>query len=369
MILLNDFKRQWAETGADVLKATERVGESAWYILGQCVREFEQSLSEYWGVQYAIGVASGLDAIELSLRALGCGPGDFVLTSPISAFATPLAIVKLGAVPVFADCDSNGLVDLDACRQLLQARPDIRYFVPVHLFGHALNLSQLRELRDEFGLRIVEDCAQSIGAKYDGVPTGSVGQFAATSFYPTKNLGALGDGGAVLTHTEENAEIIRQLRDYGQTAKYRHEIVGYNSRLDELHAAILNYAFLPRLATATEARQRIARSYLQQISSDALRIPHPPAHSDSCWHLFPVQVKPERKPEAIAHFKSRNIMVGEHYPLALIEQKALSSFMREVGSTCLRAREFCHGEISLPIHPYLNEEETATVIEACNAWH
>src|SRR5690242_20503979 len=183
MILLNDFKRQWQETRSDVLDAVETVGASGWYILGREVTEFEQALAAYWGIPHAIGVASGLDAIELSLRALGCGPGDRVLTSPISAFATALAILKVGARPVFADCDSRGLIDLDACREILAAHPEIRYFVPVHLYGHSLDLAVLRDLRDRFDLRMVEDCAQSIGATCGGAPTGSVGQFAATSFY------------------------------------------------------------------------------------------------------------------------------------------------------------------------------------------
>ena len=365
MILLNDFKRQWAETGADVMKAVEAVGAGGWYILGQSVKSFEAALSVYWGLPHAIGVASGLDAIELSLRALGCGPGDFVLTSPISAFATPLAIVKTGATPVFADCDAYGLIDLDDCRDVLEKRPEIRYMAPVHLFGHSLDLDKLAALRDRFQLGIVEDCAQSIGAMWKGVHTGSIGQFAATSFYPTKNLGALGDGGAVLTHTEENAALIRRFRDYGQSSKYVHDVIGYNSRLDELQAAILDIAFLPRLAGWIEARRRIARTYLDGIASPALRPAGTPEGSDSCWHLFPILVDPNRKSEAMAYFKSNGIAVAEHYPMALVEQKALSTFALP---QCPRAKEFCRSEISLPIHPYLTEDEVGAVVQACNGW-
>ena len=367
MIQLNDFKRQWAETSQEVLQAVEEVGTSAWYILGKNVADFETALAAYWNLPYAVGVASGLDAIELSLRALGCGAGDFVLTSPISAFATPLAIIKLGATPVFADCDDRGLIDLDACRQLLQKRPDIRYFVPVHLYGHSLDLDQLRAIAQEFGLRVVEDCAQSIGATYKGAATGSVGDFAATSFYPTKNLGALGDGGAVLTHDPELAQRIRELRDYGQSSKYRHDVLGYNSRLDELQAAILNKAFLPRLPQWIEARRNIARRYLEGIRNPALEIPGPPPNSNSCWHLFPVFVEEQRKAEAIAYFKGCGIGVGEHYPLALLEQKALD-FLREQLPACPHAEDVCHREISLPIHPYLTDDEVSSVIDACNQW-
>jgi dTDP-4-amino-4,6-dideoxygalactose transaminase len=270
VILLNDFKRQWADTGPDVMRAVECVGASGWYILGAWVKEFETSLAEYWKIPFAVGVASGLDAIELSLRALGCGAGDYALTSPISAFATPLAILKTRAIPIFVDCDAQGLIDLSECRKVLAARPEIRYFVPVHLFGHSLDLNELRSLRDEFDLGMVEDCAQSIGANGKTGPTGSVGQFAATSFYPTKNLGALGDGGAILTGTEERAAKVSCLRDYGQTSKYVHSVLGFNSRLDELQAAILQTAYLPRLEGWVECRRLVATAYRTGISSPAI---------------------------------------------------------------------------------------------------
>ena len=368
MILLNDFKRQWAETGPDVLKAVECVGTSGWYILGTQVKEFELALAGVWGIQEAIGVASGLDAIEMSLRTLGCGSGCYVLTSPVSAFATPLAILKTGATPVFADCDSHGLIDLAECRRVLKERREIRYFVPVHLYGQSLDLAELKSLRDDFDLGVVEDCAQSIGATYNSEVTGSVGQFAATSFYPTKNLGALGDGGAILTHTEDHARQVRCLRDYGQSSRYRHEVVGYNSRLDELQAAIMRTAFLPRLAAWTERRREIARAYLAGIDSPAISVVNPPAGSDSSRHLFPTLVEPGRKNAAIAHFKERGILVAEHYPLALIEQPALAPIRARCGSDCPRAIDFCRREISLPIHPYLTDEEVGEVIRACNEW-
>ena len=350
------------------MKAVECVGASGWYILGAQVKEFENNLAESWGLRHCIGVASGLDAIELSLRALGCGPGDFVLTSPISAFATPLAILKTGAIPVFADCDASGLIDLEECRRILEARPEVRYFVPVHLFGHCLDLAEIRSLRDKFNLSIVEDCAQSVGARHSGEHCGAAGQTAATSFYPTKNLGALGDGGAVLTSSAELDTQIRQLRDYGQTSKYHHEVCGYNSRLDELHAAILQSVFLPRLAQWTNARRRIAQAYRDGIRSPSMLMPPKPEGSDSVWHLFPVIVEASRKSAAMAHFKEHGIAVSEHYPLALIEQLALARIREQCGSACPRAIDFCHREISLPIHPYLTDDEVGEVIRTCNEW-
>src|SRR5579871_291055 len=247
-VLSNDFRRQWADTRAEMLDAFEALGSSGWYILGSETEQFEKALAAYWGLPHAVGVASGLDAIEISLRILGCRAGDRVLTTPVSAFATTLAIVKAGAVPVFAPVDDYGLICLDACEQLLARRPEIRFFVPVHLYGHALNMDRLSRLRERFALNIVEDCAQSVGARWGGTPTGIAGQIAATSFYPTKNLGALGDGGAILTGDSAIAGLAAQYRNYGESGKYCHKVIGYNSRLDELQAALLRRVSLAKLA-------------------------------------------------------------------------------------------------------------------------
>lgn len=365
MILQNDFQRLWTLAGDRVLDAVREVGESGWYILGKRVSAFEDALAAHWGIPHATGVASGLDAIELSLRALGCGPGDRVLTSPLSAFATPLAIIRVGAVPVFADCDVTGLVDLAECRRILRMQPGIRFFLPVHLYGHALDAAELASLRDEFGLKIVEDCAQSILATSRGNPTGSTGHACTTSFYPTKNLGAFGDGGAVLTSDTALADRIRALRDYGQSAKYRHTIIGSNSRLDEVQAAILS-VFLPMLGEFTARRRAIARTYLDRIENPALKIPPAPPGSDSAWHLFPVLVEPSQKQPLAAHMKSMGVQTGEHYPLALNEQEALRNVPWS-GETP-KAHLFARSELSLPVHPFLTGDEVSRVIEAANSF-
>ena len=271
-ILANDFRRQWEDLRKDSLDALDAVGRSGWYVLGEEVREFESSLAAWWGLGHAVGVASGLDAIEIGLRVLGCKAGDRVLTTPLTAFATTLAILKLGAIPVFVDTDERGLIDLERCRTLLASRRDIGYFVPVHLYGYSLNLDLLRELRQSYRVKIVEDCAQSIGASFGGKPTGSAGDLAATSFYPTKNLGAMGDGGALLTNDSGLSSQALALRDYGQSGKYRHALVGYNSRLDELQAAFLRRVSLPRLEGWTRRRGEIARMYLDQIRHSQVKL-------------------------------------------------------------------------------------------------
>lgn len=368
MILLNDFKRQWADTSADCLRAFEEIGASGWYILGREVREFEEALAHYWGVAHVVGVASGLDAIEISLKALGCGPGAKVLTTPLSAFATALAILNLGAVPVFVDTDEYGQIDLDACEAVLEARPDIRFFLPVHLYGHALDMARLKALRERFDCRMVEDCVQSIGARFRGTVTGSAGQMSALSFYPTKNLGALGDGGAVLTSDEEYARLARMLRDYGQGAKYRHEMVGYNSRLDELQAGLLRRVSLGRLPAWTESRRRTAAAYIAGIRNPAIHVPGAPAGSQSCWHLFPVLVDPESKRDFMAWLAGWEIGCGEHYPSSIPDQPAMAEVRFEIIGDLATAQRICRSEVSLPIHPYLQDSEVARVIDACNQW-
>lgn len=369
MISANDFRRQWAETRADTLAAVEEVGASGWYVLGREVSDFEQSLANAWPLPHAVGVASGLDAIEICLRALGCGPGAFVLTTPVSAFATTLAIQRSGATAVFVDCDEYGLIDLELCARALHERPEIRFFVPVHLYGHSLDLDHLRHLKETTGVAVVEDCAQSVLASWRGnAVTGTVGDMAATSFYPTKNLGALGDGGAILTSQEDLASRSRVLRDYGQASKYTHSVPGFNSRLDELQAAILHRAHLPRLRAWTEARRGIAAAYLAGIDNPHLRVPGAPAGSDSCWHLFPVFVAPARKADFLTWMRQRGILVAEHYPIAIPDQPAMSAIPHQLLDSCETARRCCRTEVSLPIHPYLDPEQVDTVIAACNEW-
>jgi len=352
VVQANDFQRQWEDLREDALAAFEKVGASGWYVLGEEVRALEQELAALWGFPHAIGVASGLDAIEIALRVLGCGPGDRVLTTPISAFATTLAIVKTGAMPVFVDTDDQGLIDLKQCHELLKKRPDIRFFVPVHLYGFVLDPVALRCLRDEHGLLMVEDCAQSVAA---------AGDIAATSFYPTKNLGAMGDGGAILCRDPALDARVRALRDYGQTAKYRHDVIGYNSRLDELQAAFLRRACLPRLKRWTTQRRGIAAAYLEEIKNPAVRLAVPPKGSDPSWHLFPVWIDPEVRDSLVKP------AFGIHYPVAIPDQKALCDVLFDAPGGYENARRLCASEVSLPIHPYLDDGEVAEVIAAVNS--
>lgn len=368
MIQNNDFQRQWADIGSDVLAAVDRVGKSGWYVLGQEVRGFEEALASFWGVRHATGVANGMDAIEIGLRALGCKPGDRVLTTPLSAFATTLAIVKLGAIPVFVDTDEHGLIDLVRCHDLLRRRRDIGYFVPVHLYGHALDRDSLDWVRHEFGIKILEDCAQSAGARRCGKPTGTVGEIAATSFYPTKNLGAMGDGGAILTNDAQLDAKFHVLRFYGETERYRHEEIGYNSRLDEVQAALLRDACLPRMQRWIHRRKQIANAYTLGIRNREIGLPGAPENSDSSWHLFPVHVAPDRRASFLEHLKASGVGAGIHYPTVIPDQPAMRGVRYELADECAYARQICASEVSIPIHPYLTDAEVARVIDAVNSF-
>jgi dTDP-3-amino-3,4,6-trideoxy-alpha-D-glucose transaminase len=366
--VLNDFRAQWAHVREAVLAAVERVGESGWFVLGSEVGSFEKELARVWGLLYCVGCASGLDAIEIGLRCAGIAPGDAVLTTPLSAFATTLAVIRAGGAPCFVDVDPAGQLDLELAERTLESHRQIRFLVPVHLFGHALPLERLERLRDRFELRIVEDCAQAVGATSRGVPVGSVGDLAATSFYPTKNLGCMGDGGAVLTHSASLAERARCLRDYGQSTKYEHTILGLNSRLDELQAAILRNGMLPHLEAFTRRRREIAERYHAEICNPGIELPPIPEGSQSVWHLFPVLVRGDRVAFQ-EHLRRDGIGSAVHYPTPIPEQPAL----REVGAQRLlspipQAEGFARREVSLPIHPFLSEREIDRIVASCNAW-
>ena len=363
-ISMNDFARQWQDTSEHVLEAVREVGESGWYVLGKQVAAFEVALGAQLDAAHVIGCASGLDAIELALRALGLRPGQKVLTTPTSAFATTLAVVRAGGVPVFVDVDESGLLDLERAAQCLAADPSIRFVLPVHLYGHALELARLEQLAQRFEVVIVEDCAQAIGARSAGRPVGSVGRAAALSFYPTKNLGALGDAGALLTPVSEVAAHARRLRDYGQSTRFVHETIGLNSRLDELHAAILLRAFLPKLPGWTARRRMLAQRYTSALEGHRYVRPLPvPAGSESVWHLYPVTVAPAQRAALQAHLQACGVPSGVHYPKTIPSQPALREVPFEVHGALARAEALAQSELSLPIHPYLSDDEAVRVIE------
>lgn len=361
----NDFARQWDDLAADALAAVQRVGASGRLILGDEVAGFEAQFAEWWGVGHAVGVASGTDALEIALRCAGVEPGDRVLTTPLTAFATTLAILRAGATPVWCDVDDSGALDLDAAAAALAGDAGIRAVLPVHLYGHPLSAAALGTLAAEHGVVVVEDCAQSAGASRDGRPTASAGRVSATSLYPTKNLGAMGDGGVVLTDDEAVAEHARALRNYGQDRRDHHVQAGLNSRLDELHAAILRSAHLPRLDGWLQRRAAIAERYADALDGSPFR-PLRPTGGRSANHLFAIEVTDGAVEQAARGFAAAGVAVGRHYPVLCADQPACADAGETVGKLPV-ARRLAARELSLPIHPYLTDEEVEHVIATCAA--
>jgi dTDP-3-amino-3,4,6-trideoxy-alpha-D-glucose transaminase len=362
-IAANDFARQWREIGDDALAAVDRVGKSGWLVLGEEVEAFEAELAEWWGVKFAVGVASGLDALEIGLRCAGVEPGGRVLTTPLTAFATTLAILRARAEPVWCDVDETGGLDLERVDAALKNDSSIQAVLPVHLYGHPLDPGELRRIAKEHRVAVVEDCAQSAGAERDGAPTGTAGAVAATSLYPTKNLGALGDGGVLLTGDAAIAARARRLRDYGQSGHYEHVEQGLNSRLDELQAAILRSALLPRLDRHLRRQSEIAERYQEALAGTSLR-PIGPGGGRSARHLFAIEVS-EGEPAAVRErLLAAGIQVGRHYPFLCSDQEAVEGRGTSLDPLAT-GRRLAERELSLPIHPYLDDNEVEAVIAAC----
>jgi dTDP-4-amino-4,6-dideoxygalactose transaminase len=359
------FVRQWEEIARDALDAVDRVGRSGRLVLGAEVRGFEAELAAWWGVGHVIGVASGLDALEIALRCAGVQAGDRVLTTPLTAFATTLAILRAGAVPTWCDVDDCGAIDLDAAAAALDHDAAIRAVLPVHLYGHPISPSGLEALAARYDVVVVEDCAQSAGARREDRPTGAAGPVAATSLYPTKNLGSLGDGGAVLTDDDDLAARARILRDYGQERRDHHVVAGLNSRLDELHAAILRSAMLPRLDGWLGRRAAIASRYRLALEGSALR-PIGPSGGHSAAHLFPVEVLDGDPADRMRQLAAQGVIVGRHYPVLCPDQPACAG-AGIVAGELRNARRLAARELSLPIHPHVTDGEVDRVIEACLA--
>ena len=363
-VLANDFAAQWEDVRHDALDAVERVGRSGWLVLGAEVEAFERELAAWWGVEHAVGVASGLDAIEIALRCLGIGSGDRVLTTPLTAFATTLAVLRAGAEPVWCDVDDTGSLDLEAADAALAGDRSIRALLPVHLYGHPLDGAALRELAARHDVVLVEDCAQSAGAERGGEPTGLAGAAAATSLYPTKNLGAMGDGGVLLTGDAELAERARTLRNYGQRERYHHVEPGLNSRLDELHAAILRSAHLPRLDDWLARRAEIARRYDEALAGSAVLRRVAPSGGRSAHHLYPVEVVEGDPADVAAGLREAGVSVNRHYPILCPDQPACSGAGPRAGELPV-ARRLAARELSLPLHPYMDADDVERVVAAC----
>ena len=336
--------------------AMRRVLDRGWFVLGPEVDAFETEFTEATTSGHTVTVASGTDALTLILRALGIGPGDEVITTALSAVYTAQAVMMAGARPVFADIDPERLT-LDPAAVAALVGPRTAAVLPVHLYGQPADLAALTTLTQRHGLALIEDCCQSHLATCDGVPVGTRGVAAAYSFYPTKNLGAFGDGGAVCTGDTELAARIRRLRNGGQTARDHHTEPASHSRLDELQAAVLR-ARLPYLPAWTARRRALAARYREGLSGCAVRIP-PEQDAGHVYHLFPVRT--QARGALRAHLRAHAIDTLVHYSVPMPAQPAFASVAPE---PCPVADLVCDELVSLPLYPSLNKSAVARVIEA-----
>lgn len=344
-------------------EAYRRVMDSGWFITGNELRQFEQEFAAYCGTKYCIGVGNGLDALHLILRAYKIGSGDEVIVPANTFIATALAVSYAGATPVFVDCDKDtyniapGLVEE-------KVTPRTKAVMAVHLYGRMADMRALREICDRYGLKLIEDAAQAHGAQLDGKRAGSLGDAAGFSFYPGKNLGALGDGGAVTTDDEALAKRIDMLRNYGSREKYHHELQGFNSRLDELQAAFLRVK-LRHLEEWTKERRRIAEYYLKVLNADNMKLPlmEGACALSNVWHVFPVMA--EKRKEVQDHLRRNGIKTLNHYPIPVPFQGAYRDLGYQEG-TFLYAEKYAGQEISLPLWVGMTEDEMERVVEYVN---
>lgn len=352
-----DFKADAKLHNRDYLNAYQRVLSSGWYILGSEVESFEREFAEYLGVKYVIGVGNGLDALHISLLSLGIGSGDEVITTPLSAVATTLAIIAVGATPVFVDINSAGQIDASQIETHITVRT--KAIIPVHLYGNACDITSILQVAQKHNLRVIEDAAQAHGSSFHGQKLGTFGILGCFSFYPTKNLGTIGgDAGAIATNDDALAQVMRQLRNYGEESKYNTIRYGLNSRLDELHAAILR-AKLTWLEKSNARKREIAQYYLNHLSNiPKLQLIIPPASTLSNIHQFVVTTT--RRDELKQFLASANIPCLIHYPTPIHKQPFIAKTYSHL--ILPQAETFCATTLSLPSHEFLTLDELKLVV-------
>ena len=357
-IIPADPKATYLASRADIDAAVQRVLQSGLYILGPEVDAFEREYSAWLGVAGTVGVANGTDAIELALKAAGIGAGDKVVTVANTLSATITAIAATGAKVIYVEIEpATMLMDVTALETMLATLrdPKIKAVVPVHLYGQAVDMPRLMEVAARHNLVVVEDCAQAHGAMIGGRKAGAWGQLAAFSFYPTKNLGALGDGGAICANDLLLVEKARALRQYGWRRRYVSETTGRNSRLDELQAAILR-ARLPGLEAENDRREAIAAQYRTGLKGTDLALPVTAAGRRHCWHQFVVRTP--RREELKVHLEKKDIVCGVLYPVPIHRQPAYHDATLSLPLT----EQACAEVLSLPLHPTLSDGDVARVI-------
>ena len=337
--------------------AFQRVMDSGWFIMGPELELFEKEFADYCEVDYCIGVGNGLDALHLLLLAYGIGPGDEVMVPSNTFIATWLAVTQCGATPVPVEPDIL-THNINPALIVKAITAKTKAIIPVHLYGQPADMDAINEVAQNHGLIVIEDAAQAQGARYKNRRVGSLGHAAATSFYPGKNLGALGDGGAVLTSDKNIADKVRELRNYGSKVKYQHDIVGFNSRLDEMQAAFLRVK-LAFLDEWNDHRKMVAQQYLSRLQNLDLQLPYVPEFADPVWHLF--VLRSNKRSALQEYLTEQQIGTVIHYPIPPHRQLCYSSFSL---SDLPIAQQLANEVLSLPISPDLQGAEIDAIVDA-----
>ena len=364
-ILPMDPKATFIAHRDEILEAVTRVLDGGRYILGDETKAFEREFAAHAGASHGIGVASGTDALQVGLRAMGIGPGDAVLTVSHTAVATVAAIEMTGATPVLVDIDAATMnMSPQSLRETIEVYAGVyrlKAVVPVHLYGHPADMPAILEIAREHGLLVLEDCAQAHGAAIDGKRVGGFGAAAAFSFYPTKNLGAFGDGGAIVTNDTGIADRARALREYGWRDRYISADAGVNSRLDELHAAMLRVK-LRYLDAENERRRQIALAYRVALEGSALSLPAEQPGAHHVYHLYVIRTV--HRDRLQKHLSGSDVITLVHYPQPVHLQPAYRERVPVAPGGLPVTEQVCREILSLPMHPYLSDEDVAEVCEA-----
>jgi dTDP-4-amino-4,6-dideoxygalactose transaminase len=358
-----DLKAQMKPLRADLDAALARVLDNCTFVLGPEVAQFEQDFARFCGAQHCVATNSGTSALHLSLRLLGVGPGDEVITTPFTFAATSWAISYVGAKPVYVDIDAETF-NLDPRLVERALSPRTKALLPVHLYGQPCDLDALLAIGAAHKLPLVEDAAQAHGAQYRGRTVGTFGAMSCFSFYPGKNLGACGEGGALVTNDAALAARARSLRDHGSTRRYHHDEVGYNYRMEGFNGAVLGVK-LKHLAAWTAARRQVARRYQELLAHTPLRLPSEASHVQSAWHLY--TVRHARRDELKAHLEANQIGCATHYPLPLHLQKCYADLGHRAGDFPV-AEQAARECLALPIFPELTESQQQRVAAAIQAF-
>ncbi len=357
------FKPMEQELDAELRAAFERVYSASWYIEGKEDEQFEKEFANYCNTKYCVGVGNGLDALVMALKALGVGSGDEVIVPSNTYIATALAVTYVGATPVFVEPNIKTF-NINPANIEEKITSKTKAIMPVHLYGQMCEMDAIMEIAKKHNLFVVEDCAQAHGATYKGRKAGSFGDAAGFSFYPGKNLGALGDAGATVTNNEQLADKIRAYGNYGSDYKYHHIYKGNNSRLDELQAAFLR-AKLQILDKMNEERRRIANKYLSEIKNEQIILPYVMDECVPVWHIFGIRCA--RRDELEKHLNDKGISTNKHYPIPMHLQECYKDLGIKEGELPI-AEEISNTELSIPMFYGMTDEQIELVVETINSF-